>query len=128
MPDTDGEYDLEPLPIKNNYVVSAESKAEDEQLSKFNDSPPNLVSIRLGAWFHVKWHADTSAPIFCFIAIVILVLFGVVVSLASTISPNMPWTTDFFKILGQALLTLVGAVVGASAAAGSGTRRRGGKP
>lgn len=126
MPE-EGDFDLEPLPIKSNYVVSAESKAEDEQLSRFNDSPPNSVSIRLGAWFQVKWHADTSAPIFCFIAIVILVLFGVVVSVTSAFSPSMPWTTDFFKILGQALLTLVGAVVGASAAAGSGSRRRNSK-
>lgn len=106
-------------------VPSLRAKEESDQLeNRYYETPPNSVSLNLGKYCQVRWHADSSAPLFCFVSIAALLLFGVLIGVVSACNSAMTWPGEVFKFLGQAVLTLVGAVVGASARSTSSTRPR----
>ena len=109
---------IAPPPSKGGGTAQAEA----EQLESFPGAPPNSVTIQFGKAICIRWHAETSIPVFCFVTIIMLIVFGVVLALIGWAAPTASWIPDVFKIIGQAMLTLVGAVVGASAT--SAIRRR----
>lgn len=107
----------------NNASRIAEK--EIEQLTNRDyEPPPNSVALNLGRFCTIRWHADSSAPLFCFVSIAILLLFGLLIGLLSVFNSGLTWPGEVFKFLGQAILTLIGAVVGASASSSSSARPR----
>ena len=106
-------------------ITGSRAKEESDQIeNRPNEIIPNSVSLNLGKFGHVRWHAESGAPIFCFISILTLLFFGLLVAIPAAFSSGASWPSEIFKFLGQAVLTLVGAVVGASATASSGSRPR----
>lgn len=123
MPDEGDGFEFEAIPTP--AIITSKAKAESDQLeSRPIDLPPNSVSIKIGSFCQIHWRADSSVPVFCFVAIVILLVFGLLFALISTINPNVTWAGDVFKLLGQAVLTLIGAVVGSAATGASPSRSR----
>lgn len=123
MPDVTEEPEFEP--IETPTPVQSKAREESEQLeSKPYDPPPNSVSLNFGKYCHIRWHAESGAPLFCFISILVLLMFGLVVAIIGACNSAATWPTEVFKFLGQAILTLVGAVVGASTASSSTRARR----
>ncbi len=116
MPDNDDNFIYEAIDLPP--ITSSEAKQEISQLEDERaESPPNSVEINLGRFLRIKWHADSSVPVFCFVTIIILLVFGLLAALISEIRPSQPtaWVDEVFKFLGQVILTLTGAVVGAAA-------------
>jgi hypothetical protein len=123
MPNADDSVEFEPIDIPKGN--GSKAKEEIEQLeNRAFDAPPNSVHLYLGKFGHVKWHADSSAPLFCFVSICALLVFGLLIALVSTLRGGATWPDEVFKFLGQAILTLIGAVVGASATSVSAARQR----
>ena len=115
--------------IETPKTISSKAKDEAEQLeSPPYEQPPNSVTLCFGRFCNVRWHAESGAPIFCFMTILALLLFGIFIALTTTVGSvwnfDTSWAGDVFKFVGQALLTLVGAVVGASATAITASRSR----
>jgi hypothetical protein len=116
--------ELQPIALPDNPSPAAE--AERDALERLPIDPaPNSVKINLGRFCQVSWQAESSAPLFAFLSIVVLLIFGLLLAVCSIINSNISWIGDVFKFLGQAILTLVGAVVGAASASISSRRRRG---
>jgi len=127
MPESTPSIEFEPIEPPEKPSLIAE--AEESQLSRPAETPPNSVVLNLGSFCQVRWHAESGAPVFCFISIAALLLFGILVAVISAFNAQMTWPTEVFKFLGQALLTLVGAVVGSAATSTSVVRsRRSSKP
>lgn len=104
---------------------SARAKQEADQLERPPaELPPNSVTLNFGKVCQIRWNAESSAPLFCFLSIVVLLVFGLLLAIISATNSAMNWPGEVFKFLGQAILTLVGAVVGASAVGGSSVRSR----
>lgn len=111
--------------IETTDSPSNRAKQEADQLERPPaELPPNSVTLNFGKVCQIRWHAESSAPLFCFLSIVILLIFGLVLAAISATNSGMHWPGEVFKFLGQAILTLVGAVVGASAVGGSSVRSR----
>ena len=122
MPDPAEDVELEP--IEPPTAVGSRAKEESDQLeNRAYEAPPNSVSLNLGKWCHIRWHAESSAPLFCFMSILLLLVFGLLVAVLGVFNSAVTWPNEVFKFLGQAILTLVGAVVGASATSATRSRR-----
>lgn len=111
--------------IAASTTITAAAQSEQEQLTRgASEPPPNSVTLSFGKFCHIKWHAESGAPLFCFISIVVLLIFSLLIGGLSVLNSSMQWPGEVFKFIGQAILTLVGAVVGASVTGGSGIRVR----
>ena len=113
--------DLEFERIQTPESVGPSAKGEEAQLT-LPEGPPNSITVNLGKVLQVRWHAESGVPLFCFLSVVLLLIFGCIVAICAAFAKNPTWADDVFKFLGQAILTLVGAVVG-SAASGAGSSR-----
>jgi len=123
MPDPTENVVFEPIEPPN--AAGSKAKEESDQIeSKPYEAPPNSVSLNLGKFCHIRWHAESGAPLFCFMSILVLLIFGLLIALLGACNSAVTWPNEVFKFLGQAVLTLVGAVVGASATGTSTTRSR----
>lgn len=112
-------------PIEDSTSVTPNAKREGEQLeNRPTEYPPNSVSLNIGSFCQIRWSADSSAPLFCFVSIAVLLLFGLLIGIISATNSTMTWPGEVFKFIGQAVLILVGAVVGASSKSTSSTRTR----
>lgn len=123
MPNPLDAVEFEPVEPPPN--VESTARQESDQLENRQPEPhPNSVFINLGRLGHVRWHAESGAPLFCFMSILVLLLFGVIVAVVAAWNSDVTWPDEVFKFLGQAVLTLVGAVVGASASSSTARPRR----
>jgi hypothetical protein len=121
--DSSGVPEFEKISVQTE--PSERAKQEAAEFAKPpNDFPANSVNLNFGQWCNISWHAESSAPLFCFFSIIVLLFFGIVLALIAVVNSSMTWPAEAFKFLGQAILTLVGAVVGASAVGGSSARSR----
>ncbi len=125
MPDPAENVEFEAIAVPTS--ASSRAKEESEQLeSGLVAPPPNSVTLNFGKYCQVRWHADSSAPLFCFVSIVVLLVFGLLIAVIAITNSQAGWPDEVFKFVGQAILTLVGAVVGASATTSSSRTRRSG--
>lgn len=112
-------------PIEPPATISANAQAEERALeSAEREFPPNSVVMNFGRLGKIRWHAESGVPLFCFMSIVAFLIFGVVIGIISACNAAMSWPGDVFKFIGQAVLTLVGAVVGSAASSGAASRAR----
>ena len=123
MPDSVDDLVLEPIELPSSE--GSKAKEESDQIeNRPYEPPPNSVSLNLGKWCNIRWHAESGAPLFCFMSILVLLAFGLLIGILSVFNSSLTWPSEVFKFLGQAVFTLVGAVVGASATSASVARSR----
>lgn len=109
---------------KAKTVGAAPSEAAKAEQGKIEpEIKPNSFSLRFGIG-HISFEADNAVQIFAILSLVILTTLGVSVSFFAIFSANgAVWPEKAFTVIGAAISTVVGAIVG-SAATVSKARRK----
>lgn len=76
---------------------------------------PNSLFWPLGRIGYISWQADNSAAVLALVMFFLLLLVMIFVAIISACAGSPPWGIKAMEIIGQALLAIVGAVLGAGA-------------
>jgi hypothetical protein len=100
---------------------SAIATAERNKIEQ--DIRPNSFSLRFGIG-HLSFEAENAVQIFAVLSLIILTVLGIVVSISAIWSPaGASWPEKAFTVIGAAISTVVGAIVGSAAALSKSKRK-----
>jgi hypothetical protein len=97
-------------------VTRVSDVSENQERSMYGGAhpeQPNSLFIPLGKLGHLSWQSESGTPVLALIMLVVILICLVMVSLISIFTMSGA-ASNAASALGQALLALVGAVLGAS--------------
>lgn len=87
-----------------------------------HEKHPNSVYLPLPGRGFISWHSENGIAVLALFILALIALVAIVTVVAAMVASDKSWAQEFLKILGQAMLAVAGAVIGAGASSGS--RRR----
>jgi hypothetical protein len=81
---------------------------------------PNSLYLQLGQLTYISWHSDSGTAVLSLIVLIVISIIVIILLIIGMSITNREWLTQILQILGQIMLTVAGAIVGASASNRSG--------
>lgn len=109
------------LPIPEGPVAKTPVPDDPDKYGPADPKAPNSVLIKLGKKSFVSWQSDNPIAVLALLMMTMLVFALLVVALVMAFAnaANVVSLGKMGEVLGQAILTIVGAIIGSSAAAKS---------
>ena len=95
---------------------------ESDKPERYGDpaapNAPNSVMLNFGKRNFISWQSDNPIAVLALIMLLILMISGIFLSIVLVCVQNPPPPVGkMLEIIGQAILTIVGAIIGSSASA-----------
>lgn len=108
----------EPALIEPPEIERVPEVSEDKERSMYGDAQPkkpNSLFIRLGSLGHLSWQSEGGIPVLGLLILLLLAITAIVTLIFALLSATNEAAKVFIGAIGQAMLTVIGAVLGASA-------------
>jgi len=108
--------DFAPIP---KGPVAATPVADEPQRYGDPAAPkaPNSVMLKFGKESFISWQSDNPIAVLALMMMVILIFAAIIIAGIACIPGSSPSVGKIAEIIGQAILTIVGAIIGSSASA-----------
>ena len=92
---------------------------------------PNSFYLPFGRWKkgerigYISWQSDNPIAVLALVILVLIVVAILLLGLIDALTPSrLPWIAPLQGVLGQAFLTVSGAIMGAAAASARGRKKK----
>ena len=76
---------------------------------------PNSLYLQLGQLTYISWHSDSGTAVLSLIVLIVVSILILVMLIIGMSVADRGWLAQILQILGQIMLAVAGAIVGASA-------------
>jgi hypothetical protein len=102
-------------PQKSETVKDVTPQQEGDMYNNAAPRSPNCVFIPLGKLGYISWQSESSISVLAFMMFCLAVLAMILIGIAGLFNSAATWPLKAMELLGQALLAIIGAILGASA-------------